>query len=72
MKTLIARWEVKGGKRFLNLYQDEFRGKPSYDYEEDNGGGNIGYQPTDQDAINSLALKLECFKMDFPSLKRVK
>lgn len=71
MKTLIARWEVKGGKRALDLFKEDFKGRPSYDYKGDHVSGNIGWKDTDQEAIDSLKLTLECFKMDFPSLHRV-
>lgn len=73
---LIARYEAKGGKRYLELYRDyeDLRGGgPSYSYRGDGCGGNLGYIESDTTAIQKFEERqVACLKSDFPSVKRVK
>lgn len=72
-KRLVARWEAKGGKRWLELYHDEF----GYSYKFDNGGGGLGsWIPNDDAAIEVMSKpgngSLWAMKMDFPSTRLVR
>lgn len=72
MKTIIARWEAKGGKRYIELYRDEF----GYGYRGDRCGGNLGALATDADAIaqaeHPVYGVVTSLKADFPSTRRLK
>jgi hypothetical protein len=62
-KPVIARWEAKGGKSYLELYDD---GSYSGTY----GGGNTG--KTGEEAIRHLEKGvLYAMKLDYPSLRKV-
>lgn len=62
-KRIIAKWEAKGGKQYINLYDDGT-------YHSNNGGGNTG--KTGNEAIQYMENNtVRYFKMDYPSVKRV-
>ena len=74
IKRTVARWEVRGGKRFIVLYQ-EFG---YYFYRGDGVMGSIGGVMTDEEAIAWMerpwpqAGPATVLKTDFPSLRRVR
>lgn len=43
MKTLLGRWESRGKRYWLELFESDFQGKPSYDYRGDSCAGNYGW-----------------------------
>ena len=43
-KKLIARWQSRGGKYALNLYQLSFGEFTGFEYHGSDGGGNMGDQ----------------------------
>lgn len=71
----IARWEAKGGKRWIALYKDE----QGYTYKGDSQGGVLSYQENDANAIAKMeqpwgtggAGAVTVLKSDFPSVTRV-
>lgn len=68
-KRLVARWEVRGGKRFLELYADEW----GYTYTGEDCGGNLGAMTGDAGAIDKMeAGPVAVLRSDFPSVKRVR
>jgi len=67
MKTLIARWETRGGKYWLELYKDE----SGYTYKQEHGGGNIGTLDS-KIAMDTMERHISYSKMDGINLKRVK
>jgi len=68
-KHVVARWESRGGKRWLELYRDQM----GHTYHQDGGGGNLGGGLTDAEAIAALNRgMLGAMKSDHPSTKRVK
>lgn len=74
-KRPVARWEAKGGKRFVQLYHDVL----GYSYETENGGGTLRPMPDDQAAIQYMERPWGAYgggpvtvlKSDFPSTRRV-
>lgn len=75
-KIEVARWEAKGGKRFITLLRDDL----GYTYRtNDSGGGNMGVFPNDEAAIAAMEAPwgprvgpVTVLTSDFPSTKRVK
>ena len=49
-RVLIARWESKTGKHFVELYRD-MRG---YSYHAPGAGGSLGVLPSDEIAIEKI------------------
>jgi len=71
MKRVVARWEAKGGKRFIELFEEN----SVYGYTGDGCGGNIGFFGNDDAAIARMEHPsygaVTCLKADFPSTKRI-
>lgn len=55
---LIARWQTRGGKHWYELFEQDFQGKPSYHYNGDNCGGNIGWSTRDK-AIQNIQTRVD-------------
>lgn len=72
MDILIAKWTVKGGKRFIELYRDE---KGYYFYRGENCGGNLGTAITTDEMAKTYMVSLSgpvtVLAFDFPSVKLV-
>lgn len=74
MNKVIARWEARGGKTWLELYEEEVKGKPSYFYRGTDGGGNVGWRDSAQHAIDYLEQRggaVYHTKQCMPTFKRV-
>ncbi len=56
-KKLIKHWATKGGKFWIKLYRNDFKGKESYEYEETGGSGNLGYM-SEEEAIAKMEEKI--------------
>jgi len=67
-KTLIALWEVRGGKRFIRLMQNPI--DFTYEYRTENGYGFIGKFASNDLAIAHMETQVAMLKLDFPSTKR--
>lgn len=75
MKRNVARWEVKGGKDFLQLQEENGH----YTYTGPTSGGSLPALPNDEAAIaymerpwgNGGAGPVTVLKSDRPSTKRV-
>ena len=69
-KRIVARWEAKGGKRWLELYADA----TGYGYSGDGCGGNLGALASDADAIAQMEHPaygaVTCLRLDFSSTRR--
>ncbi len=69
-RRVVARWEAKGGKRWIELYQDSH----GYGYDSDNGGGYLGNLGSDENAIARMEHlsygSAASLKADFPSTRR--
>ena len=66
---VVARWKAKGGKRWVELYQDSH----GYGYKSDNGGGYLGNLGSDDAAVDRMQNvygPVTALKSDFPSTKR--
>jgi hypothetical protein len=50
MRTIVARWESRGGKCFRELYRDEY----GYGYTGDDCGGFLGKMESDAVAIAAM------------------
>lgn len=59
-KTLIARWESRSGKHWVDLYRDEL----GYTYKAPGQGGNLGALSSDSIAVRMIELRLENFQPD--------
>jgi len=74
MRQEIARWEAKGGKRFVQLYREgDF-----FFYETDSGGGNVGAS-SEAAAVEAMSAPwgptvgpVTVLTSDFPSTRRVR
>ena len=73
-ERLVARWEAKGGKRFVALY----RSPTGYHYQADHGGGVCAAFRDDIEAIAAMTKPwgrdtgpVTVLASDFPSTKRV-
>jgi hypothetical protein len=72
---VVARWETKGGKRWIQL---EYH-KGCYQYSCDNGGGVLPKHNSDKSAIAYMEEPWDRFgagpvtllQMDFPSVRKV-
>lgn len=72
----VARWEAKGGKRFVELFHE---GGTSYSYKTDNGGGTGFAFANDVEAIKGMEAPwgphtgpVTVLREDFISTKRVR
>jgi hypothetical protein len=70
MKQKIGRWESKGKKYWIDLYEEEFNGKPSYYYKEDRGGGNLGHI-SKEEAFKKMEQKVQDAQLDGINFKKV-
>ena len=82
---IIAKWEAKGGKRFVELHYDGLLNTAAgpmhnYHYKTDNGGGGLGPEINNhRDAMLAMTNpwgskyvgQVTILKSDFPSTKRV-
>jgi hypothetical protein len=72
---IIARWEAKGGRRYLVLYVGDL----GYFYRGDGCGGGLPAMPNDDAAIEYMerpwgqggAGPVTVLRSDFPSVRRV-
>lgn len=72
-KKVIARYETSKGGTWYELYEEDFRGKPSYSYSSDSGGGNYGSLSSPEEAISKLDKYIrEYVQPDMKSIKRIK
>ena len=58
---LVTRWESKSGKHWVELYQEEWQGRPSYHYRASDGMGNLG---TDPDQLQNFLGRIDTFQPD--------
>lgn len=66
-KTLIARWETRGRKYWLELYEDQF----GFSYQMDNGGGSMGYIPRNDALARVQGMVDDARKIDRINMQRV-
>lgn len=73
LTTKVARWEAKGGKKYLELFQHETNGEVSgFSYMGSYAGGNLGKLTSRALAIQALESgMLRAMKTDYPSTKRI-
>jgi hypothetical protein len=67
-KELIAKWEARGGKRYLSLYRDKY----GYCYQGEDCGGVLPPFAVDFAAVDYMeATAVKVLAYDFPSVKRI-
>jgi hypothetical protein len=66
-KTLVGRWQSKGGKYWIAVYEDEH----GFFYRSDDGGGSFGYQSREQALAQIEGRVADMAKIDGIRLRRI-